>query len=69
MQRLSIFIMFIACYLLSSAQVDERLTDLSRYIAGMPAPTFTLDDKLNDAIPSDYSEDCESAFDRLNEKH
>ena len=45
MQRLLIFMMFIGCYLLSSAQVDERLTDLSRYIAGMPAPTFTSDDE------------------------
>ena len=57
------------CCLLSSAQVNQDLTDLARYIAGMPAPTITSDEKLNDAIPSDYSEDCASAFDRLNEKH
>ena len=35
----------------------------------MSAPTLTSDEKLNDAIPSDYSEDCAKAYDRLNEKH
>ena len=35
----------------------------------MSAPTLTSDEKLNGAIPSDYSEDCTKASDRLNDKH
>ena len=69
MRRLSIVMTLMVCYLLCTAQINQRLTDLSRYIAGMSAPILTSDEKLNDAIPSDYYADCTSAFDRLSEKH